>query len=74
MSYLGEHLNSKMLKTLVESHNTRHKDMPELQVKVRGASNIELPSSLMASFFQPLFENIKGKVEQLFGQVHGKQE
>lgn len=74
LSYLGEHLNSKMLKSLVEAHNTRHKDMPDLQVKVRGASNIEIPSPLMASFFQPLFENIKSKVEQLFGQVHAKQE
>jgi molecular chaperone DnaK (HSP70) len=28
----------------------------------------------MASFFQPLFENIKNKVEQLFAQVHSKKE
>jgi hypothetical protein len=43
--------------------------MPELHVKVKGASNIEIPSTVMASFFQPLFENIKSKVEQLIGQV-----
>jgi molecular chaperone DnaK (HSP70) len=59
---------------LVETHNTKHKDFPELQVKVKGASNIELPSPLMSSFFQPLFENIKSKVEQLVGQVHSKKE
>ena len=74
LSYLGEHLNSKILKGLVEGHNIKHKDMPELQVKVKGASNIELPSTLMYSFFQPLFENIKGKVDQLMGQVQAKKE
>jgi molecular chaperone DnaK (HSP70) len=28
----------------------------------------------MSSFFQPLFENIKGKVEQLISQVESKKE
>lgn len=28
----------------------------------------------MSSFFQPLFENIKSKVEQLVNQVEGKKE
>jgi hypothetical protein len=28
----------------------------------------------MASFFQPLFENIKSKVEQLISQVEAKKE
>jgi hypothetical protein len=38
-------------------------------LKLRGAANLELPSELMASFFQTLFENIKNKVEQLISQV-----
>jgi molecular chaperone DnaK (HSP70) len=43
-------------------------------VKLKGASNLELPSALMASFFHPLFENIKSKVDQLVAQVEAKKE
>lgn len=59
-SYLGEELNTAKLGKLVESHNS--KNPPEYAVKVKGASNVEIPSTLMASFFVPLVENIKTKV------------
>lgn len=38
LSYLGEYLNSKKLKALVEQHNSKHP--AEFHVKVKGASNI----------------------------------
>ena len=59
-SYLGEDLTTSKLTKLVESHNS--KNPPEFSLKVKGAANVELPSTLMISFFQPLFENIKTKV------------
>jgi hypothetical protein len=40
LSYLGEHLNSKKLKALVEEHNKRHEGSPEFHVKLKGVSNI----------------------------------
>ena len=61
LSYLGEVLNSKKLKLLIEAHNAKHPI--EFHLKLKGASNIELPSALMSSFFQTLFENIKAKVK-----------
>ena len=70
LSYLGEVLNSKKLKSLIQQHNSKHPS--EFHLKLKGASNIELPSALMSSFFQTLFENIKAKVEQLIGQVDQK--
>jgi len=71
-SYLGEELNTAKLNKLVESHNS--KNPPEYAVKVKGASNVEIPSTLMASFFIPLVENIKTKVKQLFQQAEAKSE
>ena len=44
----------------------------EFHLKQRGTSCIDLPSALMISFFQPLFENIKSKVEQLLEQSQQK--
>lgn len=56
------------------AHNKRHDSNPEFHIKLRGSSNLELPSALMASFYQTLFENIKSKVEQLVAQVEAKKE
>lgn len=72
LSYLSESLNAKKLQELIKAHNERH--AAQFHLKLRGAANLELPSELMASFFQTLFENIKNKVEQLVGQVEGKGE
>jgi hypothetical protein len=44
----------------------------EFHLKLRGSSGIDLPPALMISFFQPLFENIKSKVEQLLEQCQQK--
>lgn len=74
LSYLGEYMNSQKLKALVEAYNRHHENQPEFHVKLKGASNLELPSSLMASFYQTLFENIKSKVQQLVAQVEAKKE
>ena len=60
LSYLGEYLNAKKLKALIEAHNSKHP--AEFHLKLKGAANSELPFGLMCSFFQTLFENIKTKV------------
>lgn len=44
----------------MKEHNAKHP--AEYHVKLKGLSNVEIPSALMASFFQTLFENIKNKV------------
>ena len=67
LSYLSEHLNAKKLKALIEKHNSTHP--PEFHLKLKGAANLELPSTLMSSFFQTLFENIKAKVNLYLIQV-----
>lgn len=59
-SYLGEDLNTTKLTQLIKEHNSKHTN--EYHVKLKGMSNVEIPSALMASFFQTLFENIKNKV------------
>jgi hypothetical protein len=69
-SYLGEELSAKLLADLVKNYNKAH---PDCEVKLRGSSSIDLPPVLMASFFQPLFENIKSKVAQLISQISTKQ-
>ncbi|CAD8162704.1 unnamed protein product [Paramecium octaurelia] len=71
-SYLGEELNTAKLTQLVKEHNSKH--AAEYQIKLKGLSNVEIPSALMASFFQTLFENIKNKVAQLLQQVEQKKE
>lgn len=70
LSYLSEDLTPNKLGELVEKHNKSHPT--ELHLKQRGTSCIDLPSSLMMSFFQPLVENIKSKVEQLLEQAENK--
>ncbi len=47
---------------------------PECALRVRGSSNVELPGQLMRTFFVPLFENIKNKVDQLVKQVQERKE
>lgn len=59
-SYLGEELTTSKLSKLVELHNS--KNPKEFGLKVKGSANVEIPSALMVSFYQPLFENIKAKV------------
>ncbi len=46
----------------------------EIHVKQRGASCLDLPPTLMISFFKPLFENIKAKVAELLEQAEAKNE
>ena len=36
----------------------------------KGASGVELPESLMKSFFHPLFEKIEAKVKDLLQDAH----
>ena len=47
---------------------------PELAVKLRGTSSIDLSAELTKSFFMPLFENINNKVDELDEQVKNKSE
>ena len=61
-SYLGEELTTTKLSKLVQAHNS--KNPPEYALKLKGSANVELPSALMTSFFLPLIENIKTKVER----------
>jgi molecular chaperone DnaK (HSP70) len=70
LSYLSEDLTPSKLGELVEKHNTKHPT--DLHLKQRGTSCIDLPTNLMISFFQPLVENIKSKVEQLLEQAENK--
>ena len=65
-------MSKTQLDGLVKEHNNRFKETPEFHIKQRGNSSIEIPSALMASFYQTLFENIKSKVEQLIQQVEAK--
>jgi molecular chaperone DnaK (HSP70) len=60
LSYLSEDLTPSKLTELIEKHNKKHQ--PDFHLKQRGTSCVDLPSALMISFFQPLFENIKSKV------------
>lgn len=70
LSYLSEELSQNKLNELVERHNKN--SPPEIHVKQRGSSCIDMPPALMMSFFQPLFENIMTKVESLLSQAHEK--
>lgn len=58
---MGKDLSAKKLAELVTRYNETHP--PELHVTKRGNSSVDLPNGLMCSFYQPLFENIKSKVE-----------
>jgi len=70
LSYLSEDLTPNKLTELIEKHNKKHQ--AEFHLKQRGASCVDLPPALMISFFQPLFENIKSKVESLLEQAETK--
>ncbi len=70
LSYLSEDLTPSKLGELVEKHNSKHPS--EFHIKQRGTSCIDISPALMISFFQPLFENIKSKVEQLLEQSESK--
>jgi len=56
-------MTSAKLTELVRQYNEEHP--PEFNLVKRGSSSVDLPLQLMCSFFQPLFGNIKSKVEQL---------
>ena len=64
LSYLGEDLSSGQLKELIEQWNEVNKDSG-IQLKKRGASGVDIPPPLMKSFFEPLFEKIVDKVQEL---------
>mmetsp|Transcript_18256 Transcript_18256/g.17949 ORF Transcript_18256/g.17949 Transcript_18256/m.17949 type:complete len:474 (+) Transcript_18256:22-1443(+) len=64
LSYLGDDLSSSRLKELIEEWNSNIPD-PLIQLKKRGASGIDIPPTLMKSFFEPLFEKITEKVNEL---------
>lgn len=70
LSYMSEDLTPSKLTELIEKHNKNHPS--EFHIKQRGTSCIDIPPALMISFFQPLFENIKSKVEQLLEQAENK--
>ena len=67
LGYLGEELTSGKLSEMVATHNSKHP--AEFAIRVKGSSNLEIPSALMVSFFQPLFENIKTKVTRYISMV-----
>jgi molecular chaperone DnaK (HSP70) len=70
LSYLSEDLSPSKLTELIEKHNKTHAS--DFHLKQRGTSCVDVPPALMVSFFQPLFENIKSKVEQLLEQAESK--
>jgi molecular chaperone DnaK (HSP70) len=70
LSYLGEELSAGRLGELVKDYNKNHD--ASMHLKQRGASSIDLPASLMTSFFKPLFDKIKEKVKDLIRQAQEK--
>lgn len=56
-------MSGPKLKELVTVYNDGKPK--EIQVILRGASSIDLPPSIMKSFFSPLFVQIEDKVEEL---------
>ena len=44
----------------------------DAQLKQRGSSGVDLPMALMASFYEPLFSNIKKKVHELLESAKEK--
>jgi cytochrome c551/c552 len=64
---MSEDLSGPMLKKIVAAYNT---DKPkEQQLIQKGASGVELPDSLMKSFFHPLFQKIEHKVAELLQEA-----
>lgn len=73
LSYLGEEMNAKILKELITKWNeTKGTEDPDLKLKQRGASSIDLPPAIMKSFFAGLFEKITDKVKELIGDATEK--
>jgi len=70
LSYLSEDLTPSKLTELVEKHNKSQSS--EFHIKQRGTSCIDLPPALMITFFAPLFEKIKSKVEILLSEAESK--
>ena len=64
LSYLGEDLSSDRLKDLIDQFNANYKDS-NMHLKKRGASGVDIPPDLMKSFFEPLFQKITKKVQEL---------
>ena len=71
LSYLGEELSAGRLGELVAEHNKKNSNNA-YHLKQRGASSVDIPPALMTSFFKPLFENIKSKVQSLMDQATEK--
>ncbi len=69
LSYLGEDLTSQKLGELITNYNKNHADA---QLKQRGSSGVDLPVSLMSSFYSPLFGNITKKVGELLEAAKAK--
>jgi len=63
LSYLNEELTGPMLKKIVQQYNEPRPK--EQQLTQKGASGVELPETLMKSFFHPLFQKIEDKVAEL---------
>ncbi len=70
LSYLGEELSAGKLKEFVAAYNTGKEKANS--VTQRGASSLDLPPSLMRSFFEPLFEKITDKVKELLAAANKK--
>ena len=60
---MSEELTGPMLKKIVAAYNENRPK--EQQLNQKGSSGVEMPESLMKSFFQPLFELIENKVREL---------
>lgn len=69
LSYFSEFLTQEKLSELIKIYNEKHKDF---QLKQRGSSAIDLPENLMKSFFEPLFEKIISKVNELLIETKKK--
>jgi hypothetical protein len=71
LSYLGEDLSSGVLKQLIDDWNANNEEpdesnpYSEISLKKRGASGVDLPPELMKLFFEPLFDKIVDKVQEL---------
>ena len=50
----------ELLQLLIKNYNAGAPE--QYHLKMKGSANVELPGTLVQSFFRPLFENIKNKV------------
>lgn len=71
LNYLGDQLSAGKLGDLVKDYNAKFQDAAH-HLKLRGASSIDVPPSLMISFFKPLFDQIKAKVKELIEAAEQK--